>query len=330
MSRPVAVDLGFGRLKARDATKTLIEKAAVASAESLFATGGRPADAPPDLECDDIDGSWWMVGDLAARQSAHPIVSDIAERDQDRVARIQLRAMLAYLCSDGDESVNLVTGLPIDQYLTRRDEFAKWLCDDEGRRMTVCLTVNGKRTKRRVFIDRAKILPQGLGAYMRLVLNNRGEAENDPETPDIDRQRVSVIDVGAGTVNHLFIDQGEPRRQVARTMRGTYNEVYSRLAQANNSVPPAQIESEVLAGRLSADSEIHAMGERIGEWARALLNPTAFRPDVVLLCGAGAKAIAEPFTAHFRMGEQIVILDGLANVEGYYRAGLRPASWATS
>jgi len=181
-------------------------------------------------------------------------------------------------------------------------------------------------------VESVRVLPQGWGGVMCLLLDDNGRVVN----PDIAHQRVAVVDVGGRTVNYLSVDGLTDIPAESRgTRRGAWNVVrelrqflkssYPDLAELpDHRLMQAVTERVIYNGDESVDLNpvvnpiLDDIGLEIVNTARQYWGNTAATFRKVLVIGGGAYLWGETIKQAF---PQTVVLPEpeYANARGYFR-----------
>ena len=128
----VGVDIGFGFTKATNGKDTLVFKSIFGEATDIqFREQLLSAASPEEHLHLELDGESFFVGELAERQSH--VRSFTLDQNQfiTNFAKIMAMAALSRLASAND-SVSLVTGLPVSFYRRHREELSGLLLGDHS------------------------------------------------------------------------------------------------------------------------------------------------------------------------------------------------------
>jgi hypothetical protein len=321
LERVIAVDVGYGRLKARVGDRELCIPSYVARDVRASAGIGR-LKGEVDITVTDDAGRWWMVGGQAVDQALMPLSSSIADRADDPVFSILLRTALAYTV-EGEAEVNLVIGLPPEQQqTTARDDLAARLTGTYD----IQCRINDREWRSRVTVRRVRIPPQAMGTFYDLVLDGAGDVRPEVIDTPLYRGDKLIVDVGGGTTDLLGISGLKALAPVTRTYRQGMQWVYGELRRVWRQMPLARVERAVLSGELDPAEQVGQLATMIVSEIRNLLDVTGFRPDVVIITGGPAQLLRP----HIHVGRAEVILgDDRSNVRGYAKWGMRPRSFAS-
>lgn len=218
----------------------------------------------------------------------------------------------------------VVTGLPIGDVGRDKSKL-------KGRLMGVHAFTREGRRGQRITVDHVRVVPQGWGAVLALLFDDRGNVARR----ELDKQKVGVIDVGGHNVQYLAVDGLSDLPTESRsTERGAWNVMravrdhldaahpgLSRLA--DHQVMGAAIAREVYDQHRRVDLEpivkpiIADIGQEIVDTAGQYWGPGAATFRAILVCGGGAYLWGEHIKAAF---PQAVVLERpeFANAQGYH------------
>ena len=241
------------------------------------------------------------------------------------------RAALSELTEATQATVNLVTGLPLADYLRDRNAL-------RDRLLGVHQFVREGRRGQSLTIETVRVVPQGWGAVLSQLLNPNGQIVR----PELTRQKVAVLDIGGHTVNYLAVDglsdipaetQGTERGawNVVRVVRERLEREHPGLARLSDH----KVMSAIVAGETFDAGErvdlaaiarpvLDDIGQEIVDTASQYWGAGAATFREVIVCGGGAYLFGRHVERAFR---QAVVLDNpeLANATGFYRFAVNQA-----
>jgi plasmid segregation protein ParM len=243
-----------------------------------------------------------------------------------------LYAALTELTTSFHLSVNLVTGLPVRFYEQDRDYL-------KLRLMATHRIHREGRQPQTIHINRIKVLPQNIGTYLAVALDDRGRQAVDTEF--ITRE-VGVIDIGSFTTNfskmRKFTELNQESTSIqaggwklADQVRQQLDQHYPDMDLKDHQLMQAIITgqapyyetaadiSEIVNGA-AANLETAIMREARRLWGRGASLHT------ILITGGGALLIGERIKRHFRHA-RLVEDPIFANVRGYWRLAQVPGVW---
>lgn len=291
-AKTIWFDLGYSYIK----TDYFIIPSVVGNARKIrFNTGFSSDSLIYNLRVE-FQGQQFFVGDLARRQSDQVVLNLDEDRYRTLEARVLLETTLGLLNSRVDETVNVVTGLPLD-YLKYKEDL-QWLLEKEKHE----IRINGllKRTK----VQRAEILPQPMLAFFDLFLDENGK----PRRKDFLNKTVGIIDIGFGTTdlslirNLEFIDKASKSKDIAM------NNVYKLIAELiydefGVDKDIFEIEQEARSGILKVRGQEYDIKEIVDYASSVVANKlinwinTVWKDnddiDFIFVAGGGAEALGD-------------------------------------
>ena len=321
----VGVDLGYGFLKCRSASRHFLLPSVVGTAQRLIYRSELSGyTAPEDNLLVETDGGHYFVGTLAVRQSEVAARSLAEDRPNDPAARILFRTALALLAETGVSTFNVVTGLP-PVYFRNSQERLQEMIRGEHR---VVLSGGERPVDRSFWVGSVRVIPQPFGTLFDLLLDEAGT----PQNVDLAEARIGICDVGFRTADCVVADRLDyiDRHSFSTTcgMSAAYALIAARL-QAEYGVTKSnyELDTAIRGGRLRTGGQIHDITELREEAFCAVADKivTEMRSnwpvrdlDVIYLSGGGAEALAPHLLAAF---DTAVLAPGAqeANVRGYWK-----------
>ena len=196
----VGVDIGFGFTKATNGKDTLVFKSIFGEATDIqFREQLLSATSPEEHLHLELDGESFFVGELAERQSH--VRSFTLDQNQfiTNFAKIMAMAALSRLASAND-SVSLVTGLPVSFYRRHREELSGLLLGDHT---MLTMDSSGARAVMPVTVSQVRVIPQPFGSLFNLMLGETA-ALSDKRFA---QEKIGVIDVGFRTTDYTISDK---------------------------------------------------------------------------------------------------------------------------
>ncbi|MDX1433850.1 MAG: ParM/StbA family protein [Gammaproteobacteria bacterium] len=196
----VGIDIGFGFTKATSGAETLIFKSIFGEAteiqfrEQMLSAAG--ADEHLHIE---IDGESYFVGELAERQSH--VRSFTLDQNQfiTNFSKTMAMSALSRLVQP-NETVNLVTGLPVSYYRRHREELSGLLL---GSHVLTRVDLAGKRHDIPLTVNQVRVIPQPFGSLFNLMLTDNAEVYDKRFV----QEKIGVIDVGFRTSDYTISDK---------------------------------------------------------------------------------------------------------------------------
>ncbi|HWP50127.1 MAG TPA: ParM/StbA family protein [Clostridia bacterium] len=210
-----------------------------------------------------------------------------------------------------NDSVKLVTGLPIGQYQTQETAFKKMILDNRYKTVVV------DECRRTIYIDDVKIYPQGAGALYSQ--NIPGDA--------------ILVDIGGRTVDIAFFGVSGNKRKLEKSctlydgMLVLYSAIIEQVNANYDLTLPAKYAENILIRGLTIEGEprdisflaptISVHVERICEAIR--LN-YPYKTTSIYLCGGGGEILKKAFERRFK---HVSLMENsqFANAIGFRKVG---------
>jgi len=172
----IGLDLGYGYIKGvNESGREVLFPSLVCDAYPRMLTGlfgGGYGNIKDNLHLVVSDGSSYeiFVGELAQREGRN--VSFVF--DEDKIAHPTTRGLLAAACfllfPDGHVPVHLVTGLPLDQYSHKKDEFKQMLS-----KINITVRHKDSQESKRISFAKTTVFPQAAGSVYHAVWEERNK-----------------------------------------------------------------------------------------------------------------------------------------------------------
>jgi plasmid segregation protein ParM len=196
----VGIDIGFGFTKATNGKDTLVFKSIFGEVTDIqFREQLLSASSLEEHLHVELEGEPFFVGELAERQSH--VRSFTLDQNQfiTNFAKIMAMAALSRLVSAND-TINLVTGLPVSFYRRHREELSGLLL---GAHSLISLDSSGVRTEIPVTINQVRVIPQPFGSLFNLMMGETAELSDKRYV----QGKIGVIDVGFRTTDYTISDK---------------------------------------------------------------------------------------------------------------------------
>ena len=328
----VGIDIGFGFTKATNGTDTLVFKSIFGEATDIqFREQLLTASNPEEHLHIELDGESFFVGELAERQSH--VRSFTLDQNQfiTNFAKTMAMAALPRLTSPND-SVNLVTGLPVSFYRRHREELSGLLL---GTHSLVTLGASGSRHEMSVTVDQVRVIPQPFGSLFNLLMSETAELSDKRYM----QEKIGVVDVGFRTTDYTISDKtkysgrgsGSSESGIARAFAiiaaklreqtGVDVELYRMYdAVARGSI---KIRGKTIDLRPLTEKAFSKLASAIATEADRLWADD-WDIDLIVVTGGGGAVLA-PYLEPLLSGE-VLALDPTAdsrlnNVRGYWKYG---------
>jgi len=290
----------------------------------------------------------YFIGELARRQSAHVYYIT----DQDKLSYDSTKALIdtgiALMLPETVKNkpiplaLNVVTGLPVSQYVKVQQEGLRKSLLGEHSIEFDWDRDNSFKHGYKFKINEISIIPQPVGTFYNIILDNKGDFL--PEYETLASGNVALIDVGYGTTDLCVLKGIEYIEKSSRSsntaMSSVFSYISSRLAEHSGIEIPVWKIEPVISGdskemliRLEGKTykldniyqqAIDAIFEELMAAAKGLWR-TEHQIDTYIIMGGGAKPFAEKFKTTFGTKGSVIIADDpvFSNVKGYYKYGRR-------
>jgi plasmid segregation protein ParM len=328
----VGIDIGFGFTKASDGKNTVIFKSIFGEATDIQFREHLLGSASPEEHLHiELEGESFFVGELAERQSH--VRSFTLDQNQfiTNFAKIMAMTALSRLVSAND-TINLVTGLPVSFYRRHREELSGLLL---GAHSLVTLDANGARHEIPVTVNQVRVIPQPFGSLFNLMMGDTAELSDKRYVQD----KIGVVDVGFRTTDYTVSDKtkyssrgsGSSESGIARAFAmvaaklleqtGVDVELYRMYdAMARGSI---KIRGKTIDLRALTEDAFSKLASAIATEIDRLWADD-WDIDLVVITGGGGAVLA-PYLMPLLSGE-VLALDPTAdarmnNVRGYWKYG---------
>ncbi|KUO48778.1 MAG: hypothetical protein APF76_18010 [Desulfitibacter sp. BRH_c19] len=322
----IGIDLGYGYVKLIDSVGEIKFPSIVGIGRELQYSSSLKF-AKENVETKNIavkvDKESYFVGELALRQSDIASRSLNLQKVNDNNSKILMLTSVGMLNKWDNESFNIVTGLPINQFSEQRDWADKLVGHHE-------VTFVGDRTEKvkNFSIKKVHIIPQPFGTLYDQMLNNSGGVINK----DLADMMIGVIDVGYKTTGFAAINQVELVEHLSFSNTTALSSAYRMIA--NYFRKEYGIDKEVfeldeilesgwlkLAGKNQdityIKNEVYEkIANKIVLDINSLWNYRDF--DVIFMTGGGGQALSSFILKNF---PNMKLVEGSqhANVRGYQK-----------
>jgi plasmid segregation protein ParM len=192
----VGIDIGYGYTKAiSDTGQTVLFPSLVTHGHDrqlagIWGAAEDPLDALHVKIVDGIDYGEYFVGKLAEKQTSSAFVMQDDKLNIEDT-RVLLATGLALSTPDNKTPITVATGLPLEQYVHQKNQFADML-----KGYKAVLTFVGTNTTKVIEIGDVIIFPQAAGAIYSVIMD-------DPDKYLLDNSYVGLIDIGYKTTDFV-------------------------------------------------------------------------------------------------------------------------------
>lgn len=337
MNNVIAVDVGYGRVKALSAGTQLDFPSVVGPWRRIrYKTDVSPAGFLGNIAIE-YAGKSLFVGDVVYRQSTAKM--DMAPERFLKLEGMALMLTAIALLHESKKEVvcRLVTGLPVSLYASQKEKYARAL---EGWHHLKFIG-NEIPDERRIRIEKCKVLPQPLGSVFGAVLDEMGNLANE----ELASSKLCVLDIGANTVDLCRMDALDFVDREGATFHdiGVFDcfrqlsfEIFNLLGV---EIPPEEIEPHLRKKSIKVKGQQRSIVYIVDKVFREAAEKIAARAknvwrdiwqiDKIIITGGGAELFGDYIAQAFD-GAGLVEVSAkgvFANVAGYMRYGQRKSTW---
>lgn len=327
----VGIDVGFGFTKAYNGSNSVIFKSLVGEATEIqFRSflGNESSTANLHITLDDKS---YFIGSYAELQSK--LLDFTLDQEQLIENFFKILAITgAGLCSNSQEPLNIVTGLPVE-YLRRDSRRLKEMV--HGVHEVTFHDPNGKDKTKRVHINRILVIPQPIGSIFNLIFDDNGKIRDKSLTT----QKLGVVDIGFKTTDLSIFNRLQYIERGSATMNTGISKYFSiianKLRQENNiNLELYRIFKFIESGMIKIrgkEYNITSLKKKVYSQAASTIASDLNRLwandwdiDAIILSGGGSVELAESLYTNIK-GNVIPVqrnVDArLNNVQGYFKFG---------
>lgn len=197
MSRNTGIDVGFGFTKLTGDGEEHIFPSIIGEARPIrFESGLKTSKALENLVLE-LEGERYFLGELANQQSNFLLSTLSKERLVSKESKILFLAALGILLKEEMGIMNLVTGLPVDEYVEYKESLQQLMKGPHSFKIN--------EESKIIKIERIRVIPQPFGAIFHHLLNEKGEIENE----EYGKMNLGIIDIGFRTSDFCVSNQLE-------------------------------------------------------------------------------------------------------------------------
>ncbi len=328
----VAVDAGFGRIKAVDQEKAISFPSLLAHYRKVRFTTGMEGNGDPTANMViESDGRRYFVGEAAGKQG---VVQNTIDRDRavSEEAKLLTLGALALLINESPEHINLVAGLPVSHYASLKERYTANL---KQTHYFNHLDISGNLISKNIFnIHQVKVIPQPLGTLFNLLLDEKGELCR----AELAGESICIVDVGYHTADLLRADALEfiDRKSASYPLGlfGAFNEISEELSRTHDiDAPPEALENIVKSGSIRVGGKAISVQDQIqqafnrsaGQLISKLksLWPDRWQLDRIIVTGGGGQLLYNHLSQHLDQAVELAERPVFANAKGYMKLAAR-------
>jgi len=329
-----AIDVGYGAVKAMSDEKRLEFPSVISQFKPVRFTTGMNAKEPLERLCVDYNGNKFFLGDIAFKQGTAQ-VNMSSSRFTEAEGLALLFAALAVLAEGNNETVNLITGLPVSDYADKKEAYQKAL---QGRHEVKLLSPDGKVLEvYRFTVNNVKILPQPAGTFFNRILDKNGNLTDR----FLATSNVGILDIGHNTLDLARFDKLDFIDDESESFSdlGLF-EAHKALSRELKSalgaeIRPTELEQYVRSGVIPFKGTLQSIikerkkvyeeqAEKIVSRALNVWRDT-WQLTRIFVTGGGASPMGSYMIKHFADPRQVEVCGNstFTNVDGYLRYGKR-------
>ncbi|NLD37713.1 MAG: ParM/StbA family protein [Desulfatiglans sp.] len=325
----VGVDIGFGFTKATDGKESILFKSVLGEAADIqFRLPIVKNEAGPCMHVE-MDGRAYFVGDFAEQHSDTREFTLDQEKLLTEFNKVLTMTAISNLF-DSYANVNLVTGLPVGFYKEDNQRLMKML---KGIHEITFHKGDGTSESKRVNINNLKILPQPLGSFLNLLMNESGKFINR----ELAKQKIGIIDIGFRTTDCCVFQGMEYVQRGSSTFNTGISESFRAIAkklreESNVDIELYRLYKAVETGLIrirGKEYNITKLRDKVFEHSASIIATDIARLwandwdiDLIIISGGGAMELAKylrPLISGNIMPVETNIDARLNNVQGYLK-----------
>ncbi len=325
----VGVDIGFGFTKVTNGRDSILFKSVLGEAiDNRFRMPIAKSETGPCMHVE-MDGRAYFVGDFAEQHSDTREFTLDQERLLDEFTKVLTMTAISNLF-ESYANINVVTGLPVGFYREYNQRMMKML---KGIHEITFHNADGTTENRRVNINNLKILPQPLGTFLNLLMNEYGKFTNR----DLAKQKIGIIDIGFRTTDCCIFQGMEYVQRGSSTSDTGISESFSTIAkklreESNVDIELYRLFKAVETGLIKIrgkEYNISKLRDKVFEHSASIIANDVARLwaddwdiDHIIISGGGAMELAkylQPLIAGNVMPLENSVDARFNNVQGYLK-----------
>ncbi len=327
----LGLDIGFGFTKATDGKEFMMFKSILGDATEIQFRSELEAGSSTNSLHITLDGNSFFIGDFAEQQSFDRQFTLDQERLITDFVKI-LSLTVAGRFSGQEGPLHVVSGLPVGYFKNNHKRFASILT---GKHAITYHKVDGKALTKNIFIQKIRMMPQPLGSFFNILLNDKGKMVNI----ELTKKKVGVIDVGFRTTDITIFDKLRYVERASTTLDFGISKCFSVLANKLREKSTVNVElfrlySAAHKGMIRIRGQEYNLSEIRDQVYCQLATAIAGEAnrlwadewdlDSIILTGGGSIALGKYLSSHI-IGNVVSIEQGmdarLNNVQGFYKYG---------
>ncbi|MFW6028883.1 MAG: hypothetical protein ACOCRO_01375 [Halanaerobiales bacterium] len=325
--RNIGIDVGFGFTKAVNDKMQYLFPSIVGEARNIRYRSGMSSKKLLNNLVVEYKNDRYFVGELAKRQSEFTQSTLSDKRVNNLENEILFMTSLALLDSTGDNAAefNLVTGLPVDDYLKYKDQLKAQLINPHK----VKLIYDNETESKVIKVNNCKVIPQPFGTLFNQLLNNNG----DIRKPVYANIKVGIIDIGFRTSDFVVADSLEFIDKLSTSSETALSTAYKLIGRKLNekyniNKPLYQLEEIIRNKSFTYHSRNINIMDLIDKAYKLTANniiseiqglwPDLWEMEKVIITGGGGVALYKHLKSYFN--NSILVDEGqFNNAKGYLK-----------
>lgn len=327
----LGLDIGFGFTKATNGKESVMFKSIFGEAVDIqFRSDFGNTSFTSSLHVT-IGEKSYFIGDYAEQQSNVRQFTLDQEKLLTEFAKI-LALTAAGKFSEKELPLNVVSGLPVAYFKDNNVRFAKILT---GQHNIIYHRADGTDVTRRINIKKVRMMPQPLGSFFNLLMDEKGKITN----MDLARQKVGVVDIGFRTTDYAIFDRLRYIDRGSATMDTGISKIFRVIANKLQEKTGINVELYRLYNAVESgiikmkgqEYDISKIRDQVFKQASEALANDIDRLwtddwdiDTIILSGGGCMELT-PYLKPLISGNVIPVEKGidarLNNVQGYLKYG---------
>lgn len=327
----IGLDLGYGYVKGinekgkRVIFPSLVSIAHDRSLSKLFQNSSNIMDNLHVSISDGKDRQEYFVGELARNESRYATFVLDEDKINHPYTRVLLATAAALLMPEDNSPVHVVTGLPLEQYKHKKDEFLEML-----KNFKAIVSVNEVNKSWVVKFDRVTLFPQAAGAVYYSIWD------------DISKYLakggyIGLIDIGFKTTDYIVFKLGKKillQNEMSNTINTGMSDLYGMVGQLflqkTGAIFDIRVAMEIVENggilyrgeRVDMESEVEKAKREVAliikDEVKKSWGSQIDLFNTVFLAGGGAKEL-EPYLLDIYPRTVLVSDPQMANVKGFLK-----------
>ncbi len=327
----LGIDVGFGFTKASNGNEFVMFKSILGETTDIQFRSDIGDNSFSNSIHVTINDQSYFVGDFAEQQSN---VRQFT-LDQDRLINEFLKTLVLTVAgrfSEQEMPINIVSGLPVGYFKQNNKRFSQILL---GHHNISYHKSDGSAVIKKVFVNKIRMMPQPLGSFFNLLMDNNGKIVNR----DLTNQKVGIVDIGFRTTDFTIFDKLRYVERGSSTIDGGISKCFSIIAtklreKSGIAVELYRLYDAVKTGSIKMkgqEYDISKIRDQVYAQSAEIIGGDIDRLwnedwdiDTIVLTGGGSQVLAR-YLKPLVSGNVIPLENGvdtrLNNVQGYLKYG---------